>query len=172
MPSFKTSLNNNTFLSVPYYKALSHDKDITFTPRFYAKDQLLLQAEYRTVSKNNKSNTDFSIFNEKGEYFKSHIFHNSNRNLDFSDFDKSNLNIRLETASNDTYLKGNNLTSPLISNYDILESSSEVKEAKITDSGVDVLIENLNESNKLTEFITAPEILNLAIKKVGWKFYF
>ena len=96
MPSFKTSLNNNTFLSVPYYKALSHDKDITFTPRFYAKDQLLIQTEYRTISKNSTSNTDFSIFNEKGEYFKSHIFHNSNKNLDFVGFDKSNLNLRLE----------------------------------------------------------------------------
>ena len=68
MPLFKTSPNNNTFLSVPYYKALSHDKDITFTPRFYAKDQLLLQTEYRTIGKNSKSNTDFSIFNEKGEF--------------------------------------------------------------------------------------------------------
>jgi LPS-assembly protein len=112
MPSFKTSLNNSTFLSVPYYKALSHDKDITFTPRFYAKDQLLIQTEYRAISKNSKSNTDFSIFNEKGEYFKSHIFHNSNKNLDFVKFDKSNLNLRLETTSNDTYLKGNNLESP------------------------------------------------------------
>jgi LPS-assembly protein len=126
MPSFKTSLNNNTFLSVPYYKALSHDKDITFTPRFYAKDQLLIQTEYRTISKNSTSNTDFSIFNEKGEYFKSHIFHNSNKNLDFVNFNKSNLNLRLETTSNDTYLKGNNLTSPLISNYDILESSLQL----------------------------------------------
>ena len=154
MPSFKTSLNNNTFLSVPYYKALSHDKDITFTPRFYAKDQLLLQTEYRTVSKNSKSNTDFSIFNEKGEYFKSHIFHNLNRNLDFSYFDKSNLNLRLETASNDTYLKGNNLTSPIISSYDVLESSLQLELAsKETEIKTDlILIENLNESNNSDKF--------------------
>ena len=154
MPSFKTSLNNNTFLSVPYYKALSHDKDITFTPRFYAKDQLLLQTEYRTIGKNSKSNTDFSIFNEKGEYFKSHIFHNSNRNLDFSYFDKSNLNLRLETASNDTYLKGNNLTSPIISSYDVLESSLQLELAsKETEIKTDlILIENLNESNNSDKF--------------------
>jgi LPS-assembly protein len=149
MPSFKTSLNNSTFLSVPYYKALSHDKDITFTPRFYAKDQLLIQTEYRAISKNSKSNTDFSIFNEKGEYFKSHIFHNSNKNLDFVKFDKSNLNLRLETTSNDTYLKGNNLESPLINNYDILESSLQLDLAsKNTEIKTDlILIENLNESN-------------------------
>jgi LPS-assembly protein len=149
MPSFKTSPNNNTFLSVPYYKALSHDNDITFTPRFYAKDQLLLQTEYRAVSKNSKSNTDFSIFSEKGEYFKSHIFHNSNKNLDFTDFDKSNLNIRLETVSNDTYLKGNNLKSPIINSYDILESSLQLDLAsKNTEIKTDlILIENLNESN-------------------------
>ena len=154
MPSFKTSLNNNTFLSVPYYKALSHDKDITFTPRFYAKDQLLLQTEYRTIGKNSKSNTDFSIFNEKGEFFKSHIFHNSNRNLDFSYFDKSNLNLRLETASNDTYLKGNNLTSPIISSYDVLESSLQLELAsKETEIKTDlILIENLNESNNSDKF--------------------
>jgi len=154
MPSFKTSLNNNTFLSVPYYKALSHDKDITFTPRFYAKDQLLLQTEYRTIGKNSKSNTDFSIFNEKGEYFKSHIFHNSNRNLDFSYFDKSNLNLRLETASNDTYLKGNNLTSPIISSYDVLESSLQLElVSKETEIKTDlILIENLNESKSSDKF--------------------
>ena len=154
MPSFKTSLNNNTFLSVPYYKALSHDKDITFTPRFYAKDQLLLQTEYRTVSKNSKTNADFSIFNEKGEHFESHIFYNSNRNLGLSDFEKSNLNIRLETVSNDTYLKGNNLTSPLIRNYDILESSLLLDlTTKDTEIKTDlILIENLNEKENSDKY--------------------
>ena len=128
---------------------MSHDKDITFTPRFYAKDQLLIQTEYRTISKNGTSNTDFSIFNEKGEYFKSNIFHNSNKNLDFVKFNKSNLNLRLETTSNDTYLKGNNLKSPLINNYDILESSLQLDLAsKNTEIKTDlILIENLNDSN-------------------------
>ena len=37
IPSFKTSANKNTFFSIPYYKVLDTNKDLTFTPRFYAR---------------------------------------------------------------------------------------------------------------------------------------
>ena len=64
IPSFKTSPNNNTFLSIPYYKVLDNNRDFTFTPRLYAKDQLLAQNEYRQVNKSSKFITDFSIGDE------------------------------------------------------------------------------------------------------------
>ena len=51
MPTFKNTPNNNTYFSVPYFKVLAENKDLTFTPRFYAKDQFLLQNEYRRRKK-------------------------------------------------------------------------------------------------------------------------
>ena len=65
--SFKTSANKNTFLSIPYYKVLDVNKDLTFSPRFYAKDQLLLQTEYREVNKANKIDLDLSVASEISE---------------------------------------------------------------------------------------------------------
>ena len=154
IPSFKTSLNKNTFLSVPYYKVLSRNKDLTFTPRFYAKDQLLLQTEYREVNKNSKIFTDFSVANESGEKFKSHFFYKLDKNFDFQRFDKSELNFRLEKASNDTYLKGNNIISPIINNYGLLETSVGLNfNSEDLDIKTDIIVyENLNISKNSDKF--------------------
>jgi LPS-assembly protein len=174
MPSFKTTLNNNTYLGVPYFKALSHDKDLTFTPRFYAKDQFLFQTEYRKITKNSKSNSDFSVSSEKGQKFKGHFFHNSSSNLDFLNFEKNLLNVRFESSSNNTYLKGNDLKSPLINNYDLLESSIELNLAsQDLDIKSDIIVfENLNINNNsdkyhyilprinLTKTFKSEEVLN------------
>jgi LPS-assembly protein len=141
IPSFKTSPNKNTFLSIPYYKVISENKDLTFTPRFYAKDQLLLQTEYREVNKGGKIETDFSVSSEKEEKFKSHFFYHQNKNFEYKNFEKSEINLRIEHASNDTYLKGNRLTSQIINNYDLLETSI----------GLDLNSENLQIE---TDFIT------------------
>ena len=123
MPTFKSSPNNNTFFSVPYFKAISHDKDLTLTPRFYAKDKFLIQNEYRMVGKNSKIKSDISAFSAKGKNFEGHFFYNLNRDLILDNFTKSTLNLKIESASNDTYLKANNITSPLITTNDLLEKS-------------------------------------------------
>ena len=50
IPAFKSSSNNNeNYLSIPYFHVISENKDLTFTPRFYSNDKLLIQSEYRQV---------------------------------------------------------------------------------------------------------------------------
>ena len=52
-----------------------------------------------------------------------HLFYNLNKNLELNNFDSSNLNLNFEQVSNDTYLKANALESPIINDYDLLETS-------------------------------------------------
>ena len=122
-PSFKTSANKNTFLTVPYYKVLDANKDITFSPRFYAKDQLLLQTEYREINKADKIDIDLSVAKEKSSKLNSHFFLNYNQQIDNKKFDRGELNFKIENTSNDTYLKANDIVSPIINEYDTLENS-------------------------------------------------
>ena len=127
MPSFKNSPNGNSYFSLPYYKVLSDNKDITFTPRLFAQDQILLQNEYREINNNSQINSDFSIFAEKDKSLKSHLFYELNKNFNYSKFENSKLNIKIEQTTNDTYLKGNKIISPLISNYDVLQNSMSIE---------------------------------------------
>ena len=148
MPTFKNSPNKNTFLSIPYYKVLSDNKDLTFTPRFYAKDQLLLQNEYRQVNKNSSIKTDFSLLTNK-DTLDSHFFYNLDKNVSFKNFTTSKINLKVEKVSNDTYLKGNQINSPIINNYDTLETSVELD---MSSDDLDIttnliIYENLNKQS-------------------------
>ena len=89
IPTIKNSPNSDNFLSVPYFSVLSLNKDITFTPRFYADDKLLMQSEYRQVNKNSSHLSDFSIFAKKNSNSKSHFFYKYNKNLDYLGFEES-----------------------------------------------------------------------------------
>ena len=123
MPTFETTPNNNTYFSIPYFKVLSESKDLTFTPRLNGKDQFLFQSEYREARKNADVISDSSIFFNKNESLEGHLFYNLNKNLDLNNFDFSNLNFNFEKVTNDTYLKANKLQSPMINDYDLLETS-------------------------------------------------
>ena len=149
IPTFKNSPNNNTFLSVPYYKVLNENKDFTFTPRFYAKDQLLLQNEYREVNKNSNLDTDFSILADKGNNSESHLFFNLDKNVNSKNFRQSKLELKIEQVSNDTYLRANKINSPLINDYDVLENSLKLilKSDDLNLKTDFIVYENLNRSS-------------------------
>ena len=123
MPTFKNTPNNNTYFSVPYFKVLAENKDLTFTPRFYAKDKFLLQNEYREREKNSNSILDTSLFFNSSNNINGHLFYNLDKNLNIKNFKKSNLKFNLEQVSDDTYLKANKLDSPIIKDYDLTETS-------------------------------------------------
>ena len=147
MPTFKTSPNGNSYFSLPYYKVLSDNKDFTLTPRLYAKDQLLLQNEFRKVDKSSKTTSDFSFFTEKGETLKSHFFYNHEKDLvDTSNkntrFNEKMFNLKIQQVSNHTYLKGNKLISPLITNYDLIENTA----------GISLKSDDLEISSNVTVF--------------------
>ena len=125
-PSIQNSNNSNGFVNVPYYSVISSNKDFTFTPRFYADDKILMQTEYRQINKESFHISDFSIFAENNENSKSHFFYNFNRNMNFQKFQESDINLKIQKTSNDTFLKKNKIKSSLISNPDFLESSVDL----------------------------------------------
>ena len=102
---------------------MAENKDITFSPRFYADEKVLLQSEYR--QKNFQSNhvADLSFYAEKDENPENHFFYNFDKSLTVKGFDDSDVNIKLQTTSNDTYLKSNRLESELVNDNNIIENS-------------------------------------------------
>ena len=123
IPTLTDSSNSGNYLSLPYFKVVSENKDLTFTPRFYASDKILLQSEFRQVTKNTNSIADFSFFSEKNKSSKNHFFYNLDKNLNLNYFDESILKLKIEKTSNDTYLRLNNLKSEIIKSTNVLENS-------------------------------------------------
>ena len=126
IPTIKNSPNSSNYLSLPYFKVISENKDITFTPRIYAEDKIILQTEYRQVKAKSSQKSDFSIFQKKSEKSKSHFFYDYYKSFDSDYFDESDINLNIEQTSNDTYLQANKIKSPLISDYGVLENSVEL----------------------------------------------
>ena len=122
IPTIKNS-NSENFLNTPYFFAIAENKDVTFSPRFYPDDKILLQTEYRQANSRSNHITDFSYFKEKDKDAKNHIFYEYDRNFDFGNFDDSNIDLKIQKTSNDTYLKSNKLKSELINDNNILENS-------------------------------------------------
>ena len=147
-PSIKSS-NSYSYLSLPYFKVISGNRDMTVTPRFYGDDKILFQSEYRQENLNSSHISDVSYFNDNEENSKSHFFYKFNKKIDFARFDNSDLLIKIEQTSNDTYLKKNKIFSPLIADTDILENSL-IFNASSTDLIVDSelkIYENLNNKS-------------------------
>ncbi len=121
-PSFKSS-NSYSYLSIPYFKVFGNNKDMTITPRIYTGDKIMLQSEYRQENFNSSHVSDVSYLNDNKDNSKSHIFYKYNKEMDFMNFDNTQLSVKIEQTSNDTYLKKNKIVSPLILDTDILENS-------------------------------------------------
>ena len=114
MPSFMGSNTTGSAFTLPYFYALSENKDLTFTPRFYSTNKILTQSEYRVVNAKSKHTVDFSLLSEKNLSSKTHIFSSSEKELNLNYFDDSGLTLEIQHVSNDTYLKSYKLESPLI----------------------------------------------------------
>ena len=124
IPTTSDSSSNGTSFNIPYFYALSDNKDLTFSPRIYFGNKQLIQTEYRQVNKNSKNTSDFSVFNqsEKGET-NSHFFTKFVKNLKLNMFEDSNIDLQLQQTSGDTYLKKLKMKSPLIVDTSTLTSN-------------------------------------------------
>jgi len=148
MPSLVNSSTIGNSLRIPYFAAISENKDLTITPRFYTKGDFMIQNEFRQVEKNYQNILDFSFKNMKGGS-KSHFFSNSLIN-----FEDSNLEINFETTSHDTYLKTDNIKtqrnfSPAImNNYFNFDMSKENLDVAIEFKAY----ENLSLTNSSDKF--------------------
>ena len=131
MPTI-SSRKNGSFIQAPYFFAINDSSDLTFSPRFYDNGNNLYQTEVRKITKNSSSIIDLSLLNDKNliqnnKFTDSHFFLNSKVNLDLINYDKSFLDIKIETASNDNYLKSKNIESPIINSQTLLSSNLSFK---------------------------------------------
>ena len=114
MPTFQNSNNSGTSVQIPYYKVISKNRDLTFSPRLFFDNEILIQNEYRQANKDSNLVIDLGI-NRDGNSTKNHFF------ADYKSLKQNkNLDIHLETVSNDTYLKKKKIVS------NILEDSSSL----------------------------------------------
>ena len=108
-PKFSGSKNIGTSLTIPYYYVLSENRDITFKPKLFFNNEIVLQNEYRQENRNSSHIADFSISSSdtlsSKNSTKMHFFSNSIFELNNNFFTESNLEVNLENVTNDEYLK-------------------------------------------------------------------
>ena len=121
MPTVVSSNLVGNSVKVPYYKVLSENKDLTFSPRLYSNQDLLSQIEFRLKEKNHENIVDFSLKN-MDDSSKSHFFSNSKIELNLNGFDNSNVEINLEKTNSDTYLKTDKIKTTQNFNQSTLNS--------------------------------------------------
>jgi LPS-assembly protein len=131
-PQFNNSTQLGVSVQIPYFKVISDSQDYTFKPTYFENDKYILQNEYRQETKKSSLITDFSL--TKG--YKSshdqkrnsigHLFLRYKYDLQFEDFNNSNLSVNLEKVTQDTYLKvfQNNLfwTPAMPTNNNVMSS--------------------------------------------------
>ena len=90
----------------------------------------MLQNEYRQKNKDSEFITDFSVLADKRK-IENHLFFNFSKKMDVNNFETGDFQINIEQASNDTYLRANKLTSPIIKSTDTLENYFKINSMKI-----------------------------------------
>ena len=149
IPSFKSSKNSGSYLNTPYFLTIGENRDLTFNPRFYDKDQFLLQNEFRQINKDSYHTADFSLFNDSKKNLENHFFYNYQKNLEINQFDQSKINFLIQQVSNNKYLESNKLTGDLIDNESILTNSIdfELNKEDLNINLNSTIYEDLNRNN-------------------------
>ena len=121
-----TLTNNNTLGSgfrSPYYWNIANDRDLTFGPKLYLGENPLMLAEYRQDFKNSSLIVDVGYTkgykkttNKKTSGGRAHFFSNFNYNFINEVEKNSDLDIKIQRLSNDTYLKVYDVNSSLAGN--------------------------------------------------------
>jgi LPS-assembly protein len=123
IPSFSNSLNSSSYVKTPYFFAIAENKDLTFSPRFYSGKKYLFQTEYRQANLKSNHISDFSFFIENDKSKKNHFFYKFDKILNFKGFDESNIDLKLQQTSDETYIKKNKIKSELIDDVNVMENS-------------------------------------------------
>ena len=135
-PEINSSDTLGSSLTLPYYKVISKNKDLTLTPTWFDSDTLMSVAEYRQVNKNSKFLADIGLVNgyksrstNKRKNI-SHLFLDFDLDLDLKNYISSDLKLSVEKVSNDTYLKvfDPHITKSLVrpSNFDNLNNNIKI----------------------------------------------
>jgi len=121
MPFFTNATNLGTGFGLPYYWAISHDKDITFTPKTYTKENMLFLNEYRQAFKNGFLTLDTSYnqgyketSSKKTAGSRNHIFADLYLDFGMNKPYESDLSVKIQRTSNDTYFKVHDINTALV----------------------------------------------------------
>ena len=132
-PSYSSSESLGTSITIPYFRVISKDKDMTFNPRIYADKSFLIQNEYRQALERSQIKRDFSVrIGRLGT--KSHFFLNQiGKYNEYTDYE-----INFQTVKGDNYLKNHNLkeSSDLIKDENLLLSNIDIN-WKLEESSLD-----------------------------------
>ena len=122
-PVYGSSDNFGTWVNTPYFKVLDAERDLTFNPKMYADDKIILQSEYRQAFENSNLISDFS-FNNDGKNTNTHLFAKIDGDLNSN----TTFNFKYQNVSNDDYLKIHNLanSSPIIENESSLTTNLNI----------------------------------------------
>ncbi len=120
-PIFSNTTNTGLGLGLPYYWKISHDKDLTFTPKTYANENVLLLNEYRQAFRNGFLTLDTS-YNQgykntsstKTPGSRNHIFAELDFDLSEGRSYESNFSLKIQKASNDTYFRVHDINTALV----------------------------------------------------------
>ena len=122
-PSYGSSDALGTQINFPYFKVIDVDKDITFSPRYYADKSFLMQNEYRQALKNSNILSDFSfLVGDAGT--KGHLFYNQKGSIKSN----SKYELNIQNVKGDNYLKTHRLkdNSKLIKSDSVLTSNLDI----------------------------------------------
>ena len=120
-PFFTNSSNVGNGYALPYFWAISHDKDLTFSPKIYQNDNPLFLNEYRQVFKSGSLLLDTSytkgyeeVTKTKTNGSRSHLFTELNFDLKNDTSYKSDLSLKIQKTSNDTYFRVHDINTALV----------------------------------------------------------
>ncbi len=124
-PFFSNSTTVGNGFAIPYYWAINNDKDLTFSPKIYAKENALFFLEYRQAFKRGSFNLDTSYTQGykntdivKTEGSRNHIFADINFNLNQDESYESSLAAKIQRTSNDTYFRIHDINTSSVNSED------------------------------------------------------
>jgi LPS-assembly protein len=131
IPSFSDTKNLGSSINIPYFFAVSKDKNFTLNNRIFGNENPLFTGQYHQVFKNSDILFDVghtegykTTTSKKRKGSKSHFFSKYTKNFFNENNSKSFLDVTVQKASNDKYLKLYKVSSDLVDfNQDTLENS-------------------------------------------------
>ena len=119
-PFFTDSTITGTGFGLPYFWAIAENRDLTFTPKFYANENILLLNEYRQAFKNGFLTLDSSYTegykntsSKKTNGSRSHIFTLMEFDLGKNKPYESLFTFKTQKTSNDTYFRAHDINTSL-----------------------------------------------------------
>ena len=120
-PFFTDSTSVGTGFGLPYFWAIADDRDITFTPKVYAKENILLLNEYRQAFRNGFLTLDSSFTegyknttSKKTKGSRNHIFASLELDLGKNKPYESLFTMKTQRTSNDTYFRVHDINTGLV----------------------------------------------------------